>query len=79
MARELGVEFFHRYSSRLDEPDPDVDYFARCLLMPRESFVRQFEKAKAVCRDTSIISYLVDVFVVPYEQVELRIRELELV
>lgn len=73
------IEFLHRYSSKLDEPDPDVDYFARCLLMPREYFVREFEKAKAVCRDTSIISYLVGVFVVPYEQVELRIRELGLI
>ncbi|MBD5584582.1 MAG: hypothetical protein HDQ88_05825 [Clostridia bacterium] len=73
------TEFFHRYCSKLDEPDPDVDYFARCLLMPREYFIREFDRAKVICKDTSIIGYLCGVFGVPFEQCELRIRELELV
>ena len=67
------------------DPNSAEPHFARCLLMPREAFVREYEKAKGLLGiaevespvDLQIIALmLARKFRVPLEDAMLRIKEI---
>lgn len=67
-----------------EQMNEEADYFARCLLMPKEKFVELFEKIQYVnsgkreVDKINPISCLSSLFDVPVKQVINRIRELGL-
>ena len=67
-----------------EQMNEEADYFARCLLMPKEKFVELFEKIKYVNRGKreadkiNPIACLSSLFDVPVKQVIKRIEELDL-
>lgn len=67
----------HSDQKRSQEEDR-YDYFAACLLMPREGFVFEYEKIKS--KDLGdVVKDLATIFKVPKESVLRRLQELELV
>lgn len=89
VAHELAHYFLHYMNSDLkdaimhrehikgkSEDENDADYFAACILMPEQSFIRQFRKIKEKSRDSSdIIDCLQMVFKTPRESIKRRIEE----
>lgn len=72
--------FAHRENRHgKDENENDADYFAACLLMPAESFRKQYIKIKGQKRYDESINELAMIFNVPIESVLRRIGELDLV
>lgn len=75
--------YLHHFSNM--NPNSEESHFARCLLMPRNAFVREYEKAKGLLGiedvesavDLQIIALmLARKFRVPLENALLRIKEL---
>lgn len=62
------------------EHEEEADHFARCLLMPQDSFV-MFWKDLEKCRTPlpKILFTISEIFVCPVEQVTKRAKELELI
>ncbi len=89
VAHELAHYFLHYIDSDLEEAimhrehikgknedENDADYFAACILMPKQSFVKQFQKLKAKKYDlVDIIDCLQAVFKTPRESIKRRIEE----
>lgn len=64
------------------ENENDIDFFAACLLMPKDAFVRQYnrlEKETTTPVSDQIIIELADVFGVPFLSVVRRMRETGLI
>ena len=56
--------------------EDEFDYFAACILMPKDSFAQIAFGMKEVGMDMNTISeYLADTFVVPVESAERRLKE----
>lgn len=61
-----------------NDEENDTDYFAACLLMPREEFKCEYEKQKDKSI-TSIVRELSEIFRVPEESVLRRLQEVDLI
>ena len=62
-----------------DEYEQKVDFFAACLLMPRDSFINKYnELQKKDISSNDVISVLQRIFSVPFDSVVRRISELNL-
>lgn len=89
VAHELAHYFLHYINSDLkdtvmhrehikgkSEDENDADYFAACILMPEQSFVRQFQKLKLKGYNSpDIIDCLQMIFKTPRESIKRRIKE----
>ena len=58
--------------------EQEADYFAACLLMPREAFIRSYEKIRTIEKLSERIKILKDTFEAPVESIIRRFEELEL-
>ena len=91
IAHELAHYFLHYKDSKLSEPvflmhsekikgknetENDADYFAACLLMPRDKFESAYKQAKNSYTHIEMIDYLGGIFRTPRESIERRINEL---
>ena len=91
LAHELGHYFLHykdesvlyamrEHKKGKNEEEQDVDYFAACLLMPKETFGNKVAELKQKnCSGREIIAVLKDFFGVEEVPVTRRIEELNLV
>lgn len=75
---EDGVLYARREDVKgKDMEKNDADFFAACLLMPREYFKRKYEELKGKdLNDDEIITLLQKHFNTPYESVERRMIEI---
>lgn len=75
---EDGVLYARREDVKgKDMEENDADFFAACLLMPREYFKRKYEELKGKdLNDDEIITLLQKHFNTPYESVERRMIEI---
>lgn len=67
----------HCETNRSDEEN-EIDFFAACLLMPKEGFVAEYRKLKEQS-EKNIIKKLAELFKVPEESAMRRLQELDLV
>ena len=77
-----NIIYAHREKKSEKRPDleQDVDYFAACLLMPREAFTNKYNMlSKGERAAADVIAALQRVFSAPFESVERRVKELALV
>jgi Predicted Zn peptidase len=84
-ANEQGdkdIIYAHRESKseRRTDEEQDVDYFAACLLMPKEAFSKKYEEltTKPLSQEETVAA-LQRVFSAPLKSVERRVEELALV
>ncbi len=89
VAHELAHYFLHYVNSDLEDAimhrerikgknatENDADYFAACILMPEQSFVKQFQRLTTLnYNSVDIIDYLQTIFKMPRESIERRIKE----
>ncbi len=89
IAHELGHYIFEKETSDLiyahrenakgrTDYENEIDYFAACLLMPKDSFIKRYEALKIIFEDDkdSIINELSDVFKVTINSVDRRLEEI---
>ena len=73
--KEDGSLFKHReHIKGKGAEENDADYFAACILMPKDSFVREYKALKK--NSTNIILDLFNKFFTPIESIERRIQEI---
>lgn len=91
IAHELGHYFLHfsdneygllahrEHRKGKGKEENEADYFAACLLLPRDKFIDLYNKVSNTTNDTrAIISILASSFMVTHEMAERRIKELKL-
>ena len=74
---QAGEIYLHRENKKgKDEEENAADYFAAALLMPKESFMRLYEKLKNEgLNQTAICLQLASIYKVPFDSVSRRISE----
>lgn len=88
IAHELGHFVFNAKEGKLfanrehknikgrSEKENKIDYFAACLLMPKDLFVNKVKELKeSGYKDNKLIEILSDMFIVPVESARRRIEE----
>lgn len=91
IAHELGHYFLHfpdneygllahrEHRKGKGKEENEADYFAACLLLPRDKFIDLYNKVSNTTNDAKvIISILASSFMVTHEMAERRIKELKL-
>ena len=74
---ELKDTFMHRENVKgKNQDENDADYFAACLLMPTESFLREYNRLKnSGYNENDIVIILENMFKTPTESIIRRIKE----
>lgn len=72
-----GTVYLHRENKKgKSEEENDADYFAAALLMPKESFKREYDKLESSGLNRNAICYMLSsIFQTPFDSVSRRIDE----